>query len=86
MKGGAIRIGTVGAGGFGLSALQHFTQIPGVELIAMAETHRELLRVMMRDQVRWIYDRNHVRKVTHENGRDSLAVAVAAAKLAEQST
>lgn len=52
----------------------------------MAETHRELLRVMMRDQVRWIYDRNHVRKVTHENGRDSLAVAVAAAKLAEQST
>jgi predicted dehydrogenase len=41
MKGGAIRIGAVGAGGFGLFALQHFTQIPGVELVAMAETHRE---------------------------------------------
>lgn len=41
MKDGVIRIGAVGAGGFGLFALQHFTQIPGVELAAMAETHRE---------------------------------------------
>jgi predicted dehydrogenase len=41
MKDGAVRIGAVGAGGFGLFALQHFTQIPGVELVAMAETHRE---------------------------------------------
>ena len=30
----------------------------------------------MRDQIRWIYDRNHLRKLTHENGRASLAMAV----------
>ena len=41
MKPGAIRIGVIGAGGFGLFALQHLTQIPGVELAAMAGTHRE---------------------------------------------
>src|SRR4051794_27879328 len=41
MKGGAIRIGAIGAGGFGLYALQQFTQIPGVELVAIAGTHRE---------------------------------------------
>jgi predicted dehydrogenase len=40
-KSGKIRIGAVGAGGFGLFALQHFTQIPGVELVGMAGTHRE---------------------------------------------
>src|SRR5882672_7953220 len=37
----AIRIGALGAGGFGLYALQQFTQIPGVELVGMAATHRE---------------------------------------------
>src|ERR1041385_2170779 len=47
MKDGAIRIGTVGAGGFGLYALQQFTQIPGVELVAMAETHREAAFAMV---------------------------------------
>jgi predicted dehydrogenase len=41
MKAGNIRIGVIGAGGFGLMALQHFTQIPGVELVGMAGTHRE---------------------------------------------
>jgi len=41
MKEGAIRMGVVGAGGFGLYALQHFTQIPGVTLAGMAGTHRE---------------------------------------------
>jgi predicted dehydrogenase len=41
MKTGKIRIGVIGAGGFGLFALQHFTQIPGVELVGMAGTHRE---------------------------------------------
>lgn len=41
MKGERIRIGALGAGGFGLFALQHFTQIPGVELAAIAATHRE---------------------------------------------
>ena len=43
----------------------------------------ELLREMLRDQIRWIYNRNHVRKLTHENGRDSLAMAVEASALAD---
>jgi predicted dehydrogenase len=30
----------VGCGGFGLFALQHFTQVPGVVLVGMAGTHR----------------------------------------------
>jgi predicted dehydrogenase len=44
----------------------------------------DLLRSMLRDQIRWIYDRNHPRKLTHENGRESLAMAVEATKLAGQ--
>ena len=36
-----IRLGVIGCGGFGLFALQHFTQVPGVELVGMAGTHRE---------------------------------------------
>ena len=36
-----IRIGAIGAGGFGLFALQQFLQSPGVELVAIAGTHRE---------------------------------------------
>jgi predicted dehydrogenase len=42
----------------------------------------QLLRSMMADQVAWIRDRFHRRQVTEENGRDSLAVAVAADRLA----
>lgn len=45
----------------------------------------ELLRDMLRDQVRWIHDRNHVRKLTEENGRESLAMAVDATRLADKS-
>ena len=44
----------------------------------------ELLRAMLRDQIRWIYDRNHERKLTHENGRESLAMAVEATRLADK--
>jgi predicted dehydrogenase len=43
----------------------------------------ELLRAIMADQVAWIRDRSHARKVTGENGRDSLAVASAADRLAQ---
>jgi hypothetical protein len=39
----------------------------------------------MRDQVRWIYDREHARQLTEQNGRDSLAVAVQATELADRS-
>ena len=36
-----IRLGVIGCGGFGLFALQHFVQVPGVKLVAMAGTYRE---------------------------------------------
>ena len=42
----------------------------------------ELLRSMMEDQIAWIRDRSHSRRVTGQNGRDSLALAVAADRLA----
>jgi predicted dehydrogenase len=35
-----IRLGVVGCGGFGLFALQQFTQAPGVTLVGMAGTHQ----------------------------------------------
>jgi len=36
----AVRVGVVGCGGFGLFALQQFVQVSGVQLVAMAGTHR----------------------------------------------
>jgi len=42
----------------------------------------ELLRAMMADQVAWVRDRSHPRRVTEANGRDSLADAVEADRLA----
>jgi predicted dehydrogenase len=42
----------------------------------------ELLRAMMTDQLAWIRDRNHKRAITDENGRASLAMALAADRLA----
>src|SRR5438046_3236025 len=41
MKSEVIRSGRLGAGVFVLVALQQFTQVPGVQLVAMAATHRE---------------------------------------------
>jgi predicted dehydrogenase len=35
-----VRLGVIGCGGFGLFALQQFTQVPGVTLVGMAGTHR----------------------------------------------
>src|SRR4051794_39365216 len=40
MHDGDIRLGVAGCGGFGLFALQQFTQVAGVKLVAMAGTHR----------------------------------------------
>jgi predicted dehydrogenase len=45
----------------------------------------ELLRALFADQLAWLRDRTHVRKVTERNGRDSLALAAAATRLAEAS-
>ena len=49
------------------------------------KSHRygELLRAMMTDQLAWIRDHSHARKITEANGRDSLAVACAADRLAQ---
>jgi predicted dehydrogenase len=43
----------------------------------------ELLRALMADQTAWIRDRSHARKITEDNGRDSLAAACAADGMAE---
>ena len=40
MSDGTIGLGVLGCGGFGLFALQQFTQVPGVRLVGMAATHR----------------------------------------------
>ncbi|MCI0351207.1 MAG: Gfo/Idh/MocA family oxidoreductase [Acidobacteriales bacterium] len=42
----------------------------------------ELLRRMMADQIAWIRDHRHTRKITAQNGRDSVAMACAADWLA----
>jgi predicted dehydrogenase len=44
----ATGIGVIGAGGFGLFALRQFLQTPGVQLVAMAGTHREAALAMAR--------------------------------------
>lgn len=43
-----IQIGAVGAGGFGLFALQQFLQVPGTQLVAMAGTHQAAAVAMAR--------------------------------------
>jgi hypothetical protein len=40
---------------------------------------------MLQDQIEWIGNRDHRRKITEVNGRESLAQAVEATRLAEQS-
>ena len=46
----------------------------------------EMLRAMLRDQIQWIYNHKHIRKLTHENGRESLAMAVEATRQADESS
>jgi predicted dehydrogenase len=50
------------------------------------KSHRycELLRGVMADQLAWIGDHAHPRKISEDNGRDSLATACAATRLAER--
>jgi len=43
----------------------------------------ELLRSLFADQLAWLRDRSHLRKITEQNGRDSVAMAAAATALAE---
>jgi predicted dehydrogenase len=56
----------------------------GLETLKM-HRYGELLRSMLRDQIQWIKNRAHRRKITDANGRDSLAQAVEATRLAEES-
>lgn len=44
----------------------------------------ELLRALLADQLAWIEDRGHVRKVTEQNGRDALATALEADRSARR--
>jgi len=44
----------------------------------------ELLRAVTAGQTAWIRDRSHPRRVTGQNDRDSLALAVAADRLAHE--
>src|SRR4051794_13060514 len=48
MTSDTLRIGAIGTGGFGLFALQQFLQIPGVQLLGIAGTHREAALAMAR--------------------------------------
>jgi hypothetical protein len=56
----------------------------GLETLKM-HRYGELLRSMLRDQIQWIKNPAHRRKITDANGRDSLAQAVEATQLAEES-
>lgn len=52
-----------------------------IELIGdkgQPKQHRygELLRLLLADQLAWFRDRSHTRRLTEQNGRDSLALAV----------
>lgn len=45
--------------------------------------YAECLRAFLVDQLAWIDNHNHARKVTAQNGRDALAIAMAATELAD---
>lgn len=42
----------------------------------------QLIRSLVEDQIKWIRDKSHIRKVSEENGRNSLAMAIEADRLA----
>jgi len=63
MDDGLVRLGVVGCGGFGLYALQHFTQVPGVTLAGIAGTHRPAaLAAAARFGVECVDDIDHLLK------------------------
>ena len=51
-----------------------------------SKMHRygDLLQALLADQLAWLDNRDHARRITHANGRDSLALAVAATDLAHR--
>ena len=48
------------------------------------DAYCESLRALLADQLAWIRDRSHRRRLTEDNGRDSLVMAVEATRLAHQ--
>lgn len=48
------------------------------------QRYGDLMRAMLSDQVAWLRDRRHVRRVTEENGRESIATACIADRLAHE--
>jgi hypothetical protein len=46
------------------------------------ERYGALVGALLADQLAWIADRRHVRRLTEENGRDSLAIALEADRMA----
>jgi hypothetical protein len=50
-----------------------------------SHVYGQLLRDMFADQMAWICDRSHVRRITSANGRNSVAVAQEADRLARRS-
>ena len=45
----------------------------------------QLLRSLFDDQLAWLRDRQHIRKITERNGRDSVAMAEIATDMAKTS-
>jgi predicted dehydrogenase len=54
------------------------------EGIQKSHRYGELLRAVLADQLAWVRDHSHQRKITERNGRDSLAVACEADRLAQE--
>jgi predicted dehydrogenase len=64
-----------------LDVYQKF-ELHGGESTSKLHLYGQLLRDMLADQKAWIVDRSHERRVTEANGRDSVAMAEAADRLA----
>jgi predicted dehydrogenase len=60
---------------------QHF-ELHGGDAQPKLHCYGDLLRAMLADQMAWIADRSHVRRITEANGRDSVAMAERADELA----
>ena len=75
------KIDTVPATGASTTCIKQF-ELHWGEGRQKSRVYCELLRSFMADQVAWIRDRSHVRKTTEQNGRESVAMACAADRLA----
>jgi len=66
----------------GMDVYQKFDFFWGDENVKMT-IYGDLVRSMLHDQLAWLKDRSHCRRITEENGIRSLQMAVEAAKMAE---